>query len=230
MSSILQSHVLTMDETPIKAGHKSKGKLQTGYFWPIYGDQEEIAFPFAVSRAERVVREALGSFCGVLVTDGYKVCDRFVQSVRAVVHAQCWSHARRRFVDAVPAEPTLVAQALEFIGTFYTHETFLRERQLTEEAKGRYRTAYVRPVVEQFFAWLEGTLPRTSCSLLIRFGKPPSTSWSARLPSGCSSPIPPSPSIPIIWSGKFVPLRSAAEIGSSAGQRWARATSASSRA
>jgi transposase len=45
LSSILQSHVLTMDETPIKAGHKSKGKLQTGYFWPLYGDQDEIAFP-----------------------------------------------------------------------------------------------------------------------------------------------------------------------------------------
>lgn len=53
-SSILQSHVLTMDETPIKAGHKVKGKLQTGYFWPIYGDQDEIAFSFAPTRAERV--------------------------------------------------------------------------------------------------------------------------------------------------------------------------------
>src|SRR4029453_11421935 len=31
LSSILQSHVLTMDETPIKAGHKSKGKGS----WPL---------------------------------------------------------------------------------------------------------------------------------------------------------------------------------------------------
>ena len=54
VSSILHSHVLTMDETPLKAGHKSKGKLQTGYFWPIYGDQDEIAFPFATSRGEQV--------------------------------------------------------------------------------------------------------------------------------------------------------------------------------
>src|SRR5215510_4880724 len=83
LSSILQSHVLTMDETPIKAGHKSKGKLQTAYFWPIYGDQDEIAFPFVGTRAERVVREVLGSFCGVLVTDGYNVYDRFVRSGEA---------------------------------------------------------------------------------------------------------------------------------------------------
>lgn len=60
LSSILQSQVLLMDETPIKAGRTAKGKLHTGYFWPIYGDQEEVAFPFAASRAGSVVREALG--------------------------------------------------------------------------------------------------------------------------------------------------------------------------
>src|SRR5215475_4696589 len=73
LSSILQSQVLAMDETPIKAGRQGKGKLHTGYFWPVYGAQDEIAFPFAASRAQAVVREALGKFCGVLLTDGYIV-------------------------------------------------------------------------------------------------------------------------------------------------------------
>jgi hypothetical protein len=36
--SILVSEWLAMDETPIKAGVQSKGKMKTGYFWPIYGD------------------------------------------------------------------------------------------------------------------------------------------------------------------------------------------------
>ena len=35
LSSILQSHVLTMDETGVKAGRASKGKLHQGYFWPL---------------------------------------------------------------------------------------------------------------------------------------------------------------------------------------------------
>lgn len=39
-----------MDETPIKAGRRVKGKLHTGYFWPVYGDRDEVAFPFADSR------------------------------------------------------------------------------------------------------------------------------------------------------------------------------------
>src|SRR5262245_21268793 len=71
LSSILQSQVLTMDETPIKAGRREKGKLHKGYLWPLYGDKDEVAFPFAASRAQAVVREALGKFCGVLLTAGY---------------------------------------------------------------------------------------------------------------------------------------------------------------
>src|SRR6266568_4972766 len=158
LSSILQSQVLAMDETPIKAGHKSQGKLQTGYFWPLYGEQDEIAFPFAASRAGSVVREVLGAFCGVLVTDGYTVYERFAQTVNGVVHAQCWSHTRRHFVEAEQAEPALVARALEAIGALYAHEATLRERKLEDQEKLGYRTEYVKPLVEAFFVWLARTV------------------------------------------------------------------------
>lgn len=41
--SILGSHVLGMDETPVKAGKsKTKGKMQQGYLWPMYGCQVPI--------------------------------------------------------------------------------------------------------------------------------------------------------------------------------------------
>jgi hypothetical protein len=158
LSSILQSHVLTMDETPIKAGHKSKGKLQTGYFWPIYGDQDEIAFPFAPTRAERVVRDVLESFCGTLLTDGYTVYDRFARSMEGIIHAQCWAHTRRQFVDAEIVEPGLVAQALEQIGQLYVVEAQARELKLAGDAKLHHRRTQAQPMVDHFFAWLETTL------------------------------------------------------------------------
>lgn len=116
LSSLLQSQGLTRDETPLKAGRRGKGKLQTGYCWPVSGDQDEVAFPFAAARAGAVVREALGSFCGVLLTDGYRVYERFAQTVNRLVHAHCWSHPRRQFVDAERVEPRLVAEALDFSG------------------------------------------------------------------------------------------------------------------
>ncbi len=44
LRNILQSQVLAMDETPIKAGRKKKGKMRIAYFWPIYGDRDEVCF------------------------------------------------------------------------------------------------------------------------------------------------------------------------------------------
>lgn len=66
-----------------------------------------------------VVREVLGQFCGVLLTDGYTVYERYAQRVNGLVHAQCWSHTRRQFVDAVQVEPALVTPVLDFIGQLY---------------------------------------------------------------------------------------------------------------
>jgi transposase len=154
LSSILQSKVLAMDETPLKAGRQGQGQLHTGYFWPIYGDQDEIAFPFAASRAQAVVREALGNFCGVLLTDGYTVYARYAQRVNGLVHAQCWAHCRRQFVEAQRVEPALVAQALDFIGHLYAQEATLRQRGLEGAEKLAYRGEVAKPVVDAFFTWV----------------------------------------------------------------------------
>jgi transposase len=158
LSSILQSHVLTMDETGVKAGRAGKGKLHTGYFWPLYGDKDEVAFPFAASRAQGVVREALGKFCGVLLTDGYIVYRLFAQTVQGLVQAQCWSHTRRQFVDSAGLEPRLVAIALDHIEGFYRQEAEIRKHGLVGEAKLAYRGEYSKPLVEAFFVWLKQTM------------------------------------------------------------------------
>jgi len=79
--NILQSRVLAMDETPIKAGRKHKGKLRQAYFWPIYGEADEIAFSYSPSRASAHVREVLcEAFRGVLVSDGNEAYARYAQT------------------------------------------------------------------------------------------------------------------------------------------------------
>lgn len=135
LSSILQSQVLTMDETGVKAGRASKGKLHKGYFWPLYGEQDEVAFPFAASRAHAVVREAWGQFCGVLLTDGYSVYRLFAQTVQGLLQAQCGSHTRRQFVDIAGVEPRLVAPVLDHSEGFYREEAEIRKRGLVGEAQ-----------------------------------------------------------------------------------------------
>jgi transposase len=160
LSSILHSRVLTMDEPPIKAGRRGKGKLQTGYFWPLYGEQAEIACPCAASRAPAGVREALGKFCGGLLTAGDSVYERFAQRVMRRVHAQGWSHARRPFVDTERAEPRVVAEALERLGAFYKEEADLRQQGWEAGAKLAQRGEYTKPLGEAFFTWLNQTVIR----------------------------------------------------------------------
>ena len=160
LSSVLQSSVLMMDETPIKAGRKSPGKMKKGYFWPILGDQGEIAFPFSASRAEKVVREALGQFCGTLITDGYKVYEKYCESMDNVVHAQCWAHTRRQFEKAKEVEPELANVALDQIGKLYEIEKQIKEQGLTGEAKLSYRGEHSAGCLFDFFEWLNSVFQK----------------------------------------------------------------------
>ena len=171
LSSILQSKVLLMDETPIKAGHGPPGKMKRGYFWPIYGDQDEIAFPFSSSRAERVVHEVLGSFCGTLLTDGYKVYEKYCAKIPGIVHAQCWSHTRRGFEAAQKMEPILARTALDKIGKLYEVEAQIREAHLEGEQKRLYRKQHAAALVEDFFEWLNETFKRQVLLTSNRFAK-----------------------------------------------------------
>jgi transposase len=156
--SILQSRVLAMDETPIRAGRKAKGKMRTGYFWPVYGDEHEVGFPYASTRAKRHVEEILGRYCGTLLSDGYDAYGRYAERRQGLVHALCWVHARRGFVKAQEVEPVRARKALDFIRELYETEEAIRRRGLEGEAKLRVRTEQSRPVVEAFFAWLEREL------------------------------------------------------------------------
>lgn len=163
LSSILSSAVLAMDETPIKAGHKKRpapqrGAMKTGYFWPIYGDRDEIAFPFAPTRGSEVVREVLKEYCGVLVTDGYRVYELYAGTVNRIVHAQCWAHARRHFEEAESAEPKRCREALEIIGELYALEQAMKAKALPSEMALAYRGEHVKAVVDRFFTWLRSAL------------------------------------------------------------------------
>ena len=158
LASILASQVLAMDETPVRAGRKGRGKMRTGYFWPVYGDQHEVAFPYASSRSHHHVPEILGDFTGTLLTDGYSGYERYADRRDSVVHAQCWVHARRGFVKAEDVEPERSARALEQIRALYAVEAEIKDRGLEDEAKLRARAEQSRPIVAELFAWLEREL------------------------------------------------------------------------
>lgn len=160
LESILRSKVLAMDETPIKAGRRGRGRMETGYFWPVYGDKNEVVFPFSQSRASAIVREVLGEYCGVLLSDGYRAYEKHAAEVNGIVHAQCWSHARRHFVKAEGAEPALTDQALELIRQLYEVEGEMRAKALSDEKRLERRGERSKPIADEFFAWLRTELTK----------------------------------------------------------------------
>ena len=156
LDSILSSNVLTMDETPIKAGRKQRdpphrGSMKTAYFWPIYGDKDEVAFPFAKTRGSAVVQEALKEYVGVLLTDGYKVYDLYAKATKGIVHAQCWSHSRRQFEKAESSEPKRVEEMLERIAGIYAADAPIRAKEFSPAKVLAHRAEHVRPLVDLFF-------------------------------------------------------------------------------
>lgn len=153
LKQILLSRVLAMDETPIKAGRKKKGKMNLAYFWPIYGEQDEACFTFSRSRGMQHILNQLGEFDGTLITDGYGAYEKFSKRNASLTHAQCWVHCRRQFEEAKEMEPEAVAIALAYIGRVYEHESYLREHALSGKEKLTYRIEHSLPVVEAFFSW-----------------------------------------------------------------------------
>jgi transposase len=162
LASIRASRVKAMDETPIKAGRGGHGKMHTGYFWPIYGQLDEVCFPFHPSRSADFVCQTLGIkplANAVLLTDGYAAYAQYAEKT-GIHHARCWAHGRRTFFEALNAEPTGAAEALEQIKALYAVEEEIRDRKLAGDAKQLHRLTHSKPLVELFFEWVDRQLER----------------------------------------------------------------------
>ena len=157
LASICASRVKAMDEVPIKAGRAGPGKMNAAYFWPIYGEHDEVCFPFFDSRRHENVEQVLGleqPTETVLLSDGYEAYASYAKKL-GVINAQCWAHSRRAFFEAQGAEPEAAAEALRQIGVLYDIEREMREHKLAGENKRLHRLTHSKPRVDAFFEWVD---------------------------------------------------------------------------
>ena len=162
--NVLRSRVLAMDETPIKAGHQGgvgpqKGKMKSAWFWPLYGDADEVVFTYSSSRGRAHIEATLyESFSGTLLSDGYAAYARYAAAQDNVTHAQCWVHARRYFIEAQKDHPEKVTEALQRIALLYWHEEAIKAQGLAGDQKRQYRLTHSKPVVSELFRWCKDLL------------------------------------------------------------------------
>ncbi len=164
--SILESKVLAMDETPIKASRqpgagKKPGKMKQAYFWPLYGERDEVVFTFSKTRAMLHIQGLLDHvWTGTLLTDGYQAYSSYEAKSESITNAQCWVHMRRQLLKAEAEEEQAVHEALVLIGQLYKNEKHIRDKNLQGEKKLKHRAEHSKSIVDQFFAFCEAQKQR----------------------------------------------------------------------
>jgi hypothetical protein len=97
---LLNGKYIQADETPLDVQmHDGRGQNHQAYLWQ-YGTPGGVAvFEFRMGRGRDGPKHFLGNFEGILQTDDYAAYDHV--GGPKMVHAACWAHSRRRFIEAV---------------------------------------------------------------------------------------------------------------------------------
>jgi hypothetical protein len=87
------------DETPVDVQTRDgRSRNHPGYLWQYGTPGGATIFEFRMGRGREGPMRFLENFAGILQTDAYAAYDRV--GGPKMVHAACWAHSRRRFVEA----------------------------------------------------------------------------------------------------------------------------------
>ena len=162
-------HVLQADETPVLVNKDGRPAGSKSYMWVyrtgrMYTDRQIVLYEYQRTRNASHPREFLKDFSGICVTDGYQVYHTIENEREDLKIAGCWSHARRRFDEAVKALPKAKQKdsraylALTMIQAIYREEKQLKE--LPAQERQNRRQLNVKPLVEAYFVWVRENLPK----------------------------------------------------------------------
>ena len=156
--SVEGSAYLLADDTPFQAaGTKAEDdktvQYRRGCLWSLLGDKQEVVYKFAASRTHSSCREALGTFRGSLIVDGYDGFERF-SVLEGVALTHCNAHARRYFVRAEGSDGKRAHEALAFYRALYDIEARCKERGLSPPEVVVVRQAEAVPILTSFKEWL----------------------------------------------------------------------------
>jgi transposase len=139
-SELLQGGYIQADETPVAVQmHDGRGHNHQAYLWQYSRPGGAVIFDFRLGRSREGPQQFLGSYGGLLQTDGYQAYDQV--GGPGLVHAGCWTHARRGFADVVKLNPgdPVALPIVRQINELFAIDATAREQALDLEARHALR-------------------------------------------------------------------------------------------
>jgi transposase len=146
---LLGGSYIQADETPVPVQMPDKrGKNHQAYLWQYGCPGGSVVFDFRMGRGREGPVKFLGSYKGILQTDGYAAYDR--AGGVGMVHAACWSHARRKVFDALKLSPEdrVAAQLVARINELFAIDAEAREAGMSHQQRYVLRGERSRPLLD----------------------------------------------------------------------------------
>ena len=174
---LLKQPVVQADETTLKVNRDGRKAGSSSYMWVyITGEHDDsgkkiVLYDYCRTGSTEHLREFLSSYKGILVSDGYQSYHTFSEE-QSLTSAGCWTHCRRRFVNAIKAaqkdlpeealKNSIAYQALARISAIYKLDGSWKER--TSEYRMEHRQRILKPLVDEYFDWVKEQIK--TCSVL----------------------------------------------------------------
>jgi transposase len=167
---MLEQSVLHMDETRVQVlNEPGRSPQSQSYMWVLRSTiNPAVIYRYAPSRSGDVAKALLGEYRGTLMVDGYDGYNG-VCAQKNLIRLGCWSHARRKFVEAKKAQPKNKTgksdQALAYIQQLYRIEQLAKEQ--APEERYALRQMQAQPILDELRQWLEKSVPHTPPQTLL---------------------------------------------------------------
>jgi transposase len=120
---LLTQPVVGADETHwLMLSARGKDEVNKRWFvWSVAGD-DGVVYRIFETRGHEAAGKMLGDYGGTVLTDGYIAYDTLKRKGGRFIHAFCWSHVRRKFVDAEKFYPREAGAVVDLIDELFAIE------------------------------------------------------------------------------------------------------------
>jgi transposase len=159
LDRVLQSNNIFYDETPLDMLKPGKGKTHQAYMWVLVGGESANpsyrVYDFCTDRCHYHAARMLKDYHGRLHSDKYGAYETLANQ-KQFIWCPCWSHVRRKFIEAESGDPAFRQWVLRKIKYLFMFERVAWAR--SEEERLKIRQEKEVPIIDELIAAVKDKL------------------------------------------------------------------------